>query len=128
VLGFILAKLASMVVVNQQQGEGGAKGEKGEAGAPGAGVTLLSGAVSAAGAKVSGSAGWTVANLGAGLYKVTFTVPFAAFSTPVATLQNSALETRTAYIKQYTKEFFEVETLHAGARVNDNFNFMCTGG
>jgi hypothetical protein len=126
VLGFILAKLASMVVVNQQQGEAGAKGEKGEAGAPGGVPAMLFGSVSAAGAKVTGSAGWTSAKIEAGRYRITFTAPFAAFSTPVACSGNDLLLVSTIN----TKNSFDVflRTASTSVRTDSEFTFFCSGG
>lgn len=111
-----------------EKGAAGEKGEKGEVGAPGAGVTLLYGYVSSGGAKVSGSAGWTVEKLSEGRYKVTITAPFAAFSSPVATIASATVEAYTWTVNNVLKGSFEVRVNKGGAAAGSDFVFHCTGG
>lgn len=106
-------------------GAAGAPGEKGEPGAPGGVPKFLFGQVTAAGEKLGGSSGWTVALIEAGVYKITITAPFAANCVPVATANTEA---RIASCSSLEKGAFRVTIVTtAGAKTSTNFTFHVTG-
>jgi hypothetical protein len=113
-----------------EKGEKGEKGAKGENGAPGVGVTLLYGYVTSGGAKINGSAGWTVEKLAEGRYKVNITAPFAAFSSPVASPATASVEGYVCEVNNVLAGSFEIRTVNAktGALAGSDFVFHCTGG